>query len=215
MLGVVKALKAWRCYLEGCNGLTIVTDHNPLTYLPTQHLLSRRQARWMEFMSRFQYVWKHTPGIHNPADPLSRLCFISAKSGVCCNMLETPHDFVSKIPNSYCRDDRFNSRELVDKYALEWSEHGFWMKGDKIVVPSPLIQEAIAAHHDALHAGHPGQDKTLELISRNFWWPSLKSDVTQFVQNCSLCQQNKSSTQKPYGLLQPLPIPGTRWEVVP
>jgi hypothetical protein len=31
LLGVIKALKEWRCYLEGCVGLTVVTDHNPLT----------------------------------------------------------------------------------------------------------------------------------------------------------------------------------------
>jgi hypothetical protein len=67
------------------------------------------------------------------------------------------------------------------------------MKGDKIVVPSPLVQDAISAHHDTLHAGHQGRNKTLELISRNFWWPSLNSDVAPFIQNCPLCQQNKAT----------------------
>lgn len=32
LLGVVNALRVWRCYLEGCQGsVTVVTDHNPLT----------------------------------------------------------------------------------------------------------------------------------------------------------------------------------------
>jgi hypothetical protein len=214
MLGVVKSLKAWRCYLEGCNGLTIVTDHNPLTYLPTQHLLSRRQARWMEFMSRFQYVWKHTPGIHNPADPLSRICFLAALYGVSCNMLESPHDVVKKIPNSYQHDEQFNSREFIYGNGMEWPGNGFWMKGDKVVIPRPLVREAISAHHDALQAGHFGQTKTQELVFRDFWWPSMKEDVIDYVRNCPSCQRSKSSTQKPYGQLQPLPIPDDRWEVV-
>lgn len=67
MLGLVKALKHWRCYLEGCKGLTLVTDHHPLTYFPTQPTLSRRQARWNEFLSRFQFEVKHIPGLLNPA----------------------------------------------------------------------------------------------------------------------------------------------------
>ena len=36
LLAVYKALKEWRCYLEGAKGLTLVTDHNPNTYLSTQ-----------------------------------------------------------------------------------------------------------------------------------------------------------------------------------
>jgi len=45
------ALLQWRCYLEGPE-ITLVTDHNPLVYLVSQPLLSRRKARWMEFFSR-------------------------------------------------------------------------------------------------------------------------------------------------------------------
>ena len=72
LLAVYQALCEWRCYVEGAVGLTLVTDHNPLTYLQTQQTLSRRQARWMEFMSRFNYTWQYRPGRINVADPLSR-----------------------------------------------------------------------------------------------------------------------------------------------
>lgn len=39
----------------------------------------------------------------------------------------------------------------------------------------------------------------------------MKKDITSFVQNCHICQQNKTSTLKPAGLLQPLPIPHLIW----
>ena len=45
LLGIIKALKEWRCYLEGSQGLSIVTDHSPLTFFFRQPTLSRRQAR--------------------------------------------------------------------------------------------------------------------------------------------------------------------------
>ena len=71
LLAVVYALQEWRCYLEG-SVFTVVTDHNPLTFFSTQATLSRRQARWQEYMSRFHYRWEYRPGRINVADPLSR-----------------------------------------------------------------------------------------------------------------------------------------------
>ena len=73
LLGVIKALKNFRCYVEGAvKPVEILTDHHPNTYLQTQANLSRRQARWSEFMQRFDYVWKHVPGSKNMADAISR-----------------------------------------------------------------------------------------------------------------------------------------------
>ena len=47
LLGVIHALKEWRCYLEGAPEVTLVTDHHPNTYLQNPGTtLSRRQARW-------------------------------------------------------------------------------------------------------------------------------------------------------------------------
>ncbi len=35
-----------------------MTDHHPLKYLDTQKTLSRKQARWVEFMQEFNYSIK-------------------------------------------------------------------------------------------------------------------------------------------------------------
>lgn len=72
LLAVVNALQVWRCYLEGAPRFTVVTDHNPLIWLQTQKTLSRRQARWSEFMQRFDFGWVYRPGRINVADPISR-----------------------------------------------------------------------------------------------------------------------------------------------
>jgi hypothetical protein len=80
LLAVIHALKVWRCYLEGST-FKVLTDHNPLCHLPTQPLLSRRQARWSEFLQQFKFGWEYKPGIDNPADSLSRLCVFTATPG--------------------------------------------------------------------------------------------------------------------------------------
>jgi hypothetical protein len=72
MLAVVHALKTWRCYLEGAT-FTVVTDHVSNTFFQTQPSLSRRQARWSEFLQRFGPInWVFRAGRDNVADPLSR-----------------------------------------------------------------------------------------------------------------------------------------------
>lgn len=72
MLEVIHALKEWRCYLEGAPNVTLVTDHSPNTWLEGVAVLSRRQARWMEYLSRFHYQWKYIKGRTNVADPITR-----------------------------------------------------------------------------------------------------------------------------------------------
>ena len=73
LLATMHALRTWRCYLEGAaHPFTLVTDHAPHTFLQTQAVLSRRQARWSEFLERFNYKWQYRPGRGNVAGPLSR-----------------------------------------------------------------------------------------------------------------------------------------------
>ena len=74
MLALIVALKMWRCYLEAQpkERFLLVTDHNPLIHLPKQPTLSRRMARWSEYLSRCNFLWQYRPGRHNVADPVSR-----------------------------------------------------------------------------------------------------------------------------------------------
>jgi hypothetical protein len=46
------------------------------------------------------------------------------------------------------------------------------------------------------------------------WWKSLAGDVAKFVSTYVACQRNKACRHKPYGLLQPLPIPEKPWHTV-
>ena len=72
MLAVVHALRVWRCYLEGAE-FTVFTDHVSNTFFQTQPNLSRRQARWSEFLQRFGvFKWEYRKGERNVADALSR-----------------------------------------------------------------------------------------------------------------------------------------------
>ena len=60
--------------------------------------------------------------------------------------------------------------------------------------------------------GHLGVTKTTHRLESNFFWSSLRKDIKRFIKECSVCQQTKASTQRPVGLLQPLPPPTGVWE---
>ena len=72
LLATVEALRVFRCYLLSGQQFNLVTDNRPNTFLQTQPILSRRQARWSEYLQRFHFNWVHRPGRRNVADPLSR-----------------------------------------------------------------------------------------------------------------------------------------------
>ena len=50
-----------------------------------------------------------------------------------------------------------------------------------------LRAEIIRLHHDTLVGGHGEQWKTVELVTRNFWWPRVTVEVKQYVEGCDLC----------------------------
>ena len=72
LLALVYGAQQWRHYLEG-PAVQLHTDHEALTWLPTQPGLSRRQARWMEILSRFRWCPVYVKGDEDVvADALSR-----------------------------------------------------------------------------------------------------------------------------------------------
>lgn len=98
-----------------------------------------------------------------------------------------------------------------------WSERDglFWYGGDRMFVPTPALRLALyKQYHDNPTAGHQGSDRTLEKICRDFYWPSIREDVTRYVTSCDSCQRNKPRNSQPQGLLTPLAIPDERFTTV-
>ncbi|MGQ3285828.1 RNase H-like domain-containing protein [Bosea sp. (in: a-proteobacteria)] len=212
LLAVHDALQVWRCYLEGSE-VTLVTDHNPNTFLNTQALLSRRQARWMEFLARFKYKWLYRPGRSNVADPISRNPTLHRPSAQCSAIRSPQSDLNEEIMKGYRKDDWY--LDPTNTAGLTRSR-GLWFKGGRVAVPClrPLILRILNDHHDSPWAGHPGRDRTLDLVERHFWWPTLRADVERYVAHCDKCQRSKPRGGRVPGTLQPLPIPHDPWESV-
>jgi len=85
---------------------------------------------------------------------------------------------------------------------------------EKLWIPAAAVQRAMESEHDTRVAGHMGQDKTIELIRRNFWWPKMNERIIDFVRSCPECQRNKAARHQPYGLSSPLELPYAPWQSV-
>ncbi|TPX54944.1 hypothetical protein PhCBS80983_g05675 [Powellomyces hirtus] len=83
---------------------------------------------------------------------------------------------------------------------------------NRVYVPGTELQhEALQQCHDNPTAGHFGTTETIELLSRNLYWPRLKAVVRDYLKSWEPCQGAKIHPNKPYGLLQPLTVPQRAW----
>jgi hypothetical protein len=219
LLAVHEALKEWRCYLEGSE-TTLVTDHNPNTFLNSQPLLSRRQARWMEFLARFHYTWQYRPGRVNVADPISRGPHLASISALladdnCPLPPDAPIDTL--LCWGYTADkwytDANNTADLFRHQGLRFRRTPTGYVKCVPNIPS-VIHRVLIAHHNTPWAGHTGRDRMEELVRRTYWWPTLAADVKKHVASCDKCQRSKPRTGPVPSTLQSLPVPSELWESV-
>jgi len=59
--------------------------------------------------------------------------------------------------------------------------------------------------------GYRGQWKTVELITRNFWWPGVIKEMKRYIEGYDSCQRNKNCTEQLAGKLMPNSIPEKPW----
>jgi transposase InsO family protein len=241
MLAVIQALEDWRHSLEGAHHkFEIWTDHKNLEYFMTAKKLNRHQARWSLYLSRFDFAMHHRPG-HSmgKSDALSRRADHGTRAGdnsdvmLLCSSCD-PSSFRTvfgrrraRHPSGYSQgkprgQTRGRSRELRKSKgksvrASEWSEHDELLCfQDQIYVPNdPELRRRITSqHHDTRVAGHLGRWKTLELVSRNYWWPQMSCYIGRYVKTCDPCLRTKIQRRCPTGELHPLPTPESRWDVI-
>ena len=77
-----------------------------------------------------------------------------------------------------------------------------------------LKQQILWESHNTPFAGHPGFNKTYAKVKSSFFWPSMRSDILLYVRECLQCQQVKVEQKRLPGELQPLDVPGKKWESI-
>ena len=83
LLAIFEAFRVWRHYLEGSGiPINVLTDHKNLEYFSTTKVLTRRQARWSEYLSQFNLIIRFRPGkLGTKPDALTRRWDVYPKGG--------------------------------------------------------------------------------------------------------------------------------------
>jgi len=150
---------------------------------------------------------------------------ITMLSSAMISAIEMPtmdDSFLDKIRTAGKEDDIWTAR----KGALSWLkekrealpkhwelEDGLLYFKGRLLIPSneELLTEIAKRCDNSKVAGHFGQEKTLELVTKNFHWEKLSKWINDDVRLCNKCQYNKSLRHVKYGLLQPLEVPYAAW----
>ena len=230
-------MKQWRHYLEGAKHETIVySDYQNLQYFISTKVLNRRQVRWYEELSSYNFKIHYRKGSENArADALSRRSdFVKGEvkmkgpilqknadstlgrtQRVCATTIV--NDTMSKSIRVALLNDTLAADVLSDpeQYEPQWAQDdGMLLFQGLLYVPTPCRKDVIRSCHDSALAGHEGIEKTIARIASNYYFPGMKKDVTSHIAQCNTCQTTKHARHRPYGLLQPLQVANRPWQSV-
>jgi hypothetical protein len=233
LLAIVTAFKEFRQYLSGTSKLfTVLTDHKNLEYFNSSKVLNQRQIRWSQLLADYDFVIKYRAGAENcRADALSRRSDMTQNQTALPNQIFkagqlqlctagpelSPTTLLEQIREGYNSDtvscklmNSLGQQVNIPPYSLR---NGLIYFESQVYVPDvESIQVTILElFHDSPCAGHFGQAKTFELVSREFYWSGMRKFINSYLRSCDVCNRTKSSRHVPYGQLKSLPIAEKPW----
>ncbi|MBW0477896.1 hypothetical protein O181_017611 [Austropuccinia psidii MF-1] len=191
--------------------------HLTITYHPG------RLATFPDALSRWEgmypergvdFISKNPKNFHQviKKDGIQESRFFSIK-------VEILSDLVEKIQKEVWQDKDYQEilkklarGESVPDYCLEPQAKLLLFK-DRVVIPcnEEIQLNILQKRHDSPLDGHPGQEKTLKLIKRYFYWAGMNQFIKDHVSSCQQCSRKKKIHHKKFGLLKPLQIPSGSW----
>jgi RNase H-like domain found in reverse transcriptase/Reverse transcriptase (RNA-dependent DNA polymerase)/Integrase zinc binding domain len=184
LLVVIQGLLAWRHLLVGSpHKICVLTDHLNLKYYQHLQKISCCVAHYLPKMAEFDFELIYKPGTTNKANHLS--CRPNYDDGSLDNQDVTvlpPHLFIHATTVSDLEhlvlDTQLANPDLLHLWASRFNlteSDSTWYHGSALVVveDNELRREVSSLYHDHCLAGHPGISKTLDLLTWDYWWPTV------------------------------------------
>jgi len=218
-LAILWSCKRFSSLVQG-KPFVVLTDHASLEWLRSWKNPSPRVRRWIQQLEEFDFESRYQPGRHNKvADALSRMVapIQVAVEPPMTELLDFPSDASWK--EAYAEDpiygpflqflkeparfgavdrvkfERWTGRLTECDALLYIQRPGSVDPRGLLVVPEIFRPLFLAAYHDLPTAGHMGRDKMYGVMSRRFYWPTLKTDIVQYIRGCLACALMR--TRKP------------------
>ncbi len=105
---------------------------------------------------------------------------------------------IKKIDSRHFSDFSVDSENCIRWFGRLW-------------VLESLYLSVIREVYDQITSGHPGWQKTISLLLRNYYWPKIKDIVYHYIRNCHTYRHAKALRDWYNGILKPLPILTCSW----
>ncbi|WVZ77708.1 hypothetical protein U9M48_025546 [Paspalum notatum var. saurae] len=182
----------WQLFLRWTNG-----DH----ICNTKNFSSTLINRVFTKLLGLQYKVIYKPGPTNRvADALSHHAHPEVQYG--CLLSSKDPEAQALITKLAVSPDAVPNFSLAS--GLLRHKHSIWL-GNNI----PLQQQILSVLHSGPLGGHLGFPVTYRCIKQLFSWKGMKNDIKLFV-----CVQAKPDRSKMPGLLLPLPVPSSAWQII-
>ncbi|XP_058987852.1 uncharacterized protein LOC131806936 [Musca domestica] len=220
------------CFAETLEDLgkcfNIVTDCNSIATTKATSPLPPRIARWWFKLQEFDFTITHRSGAKmTHVDGMSRSPTLPSSQSrtVAENVLALTtniNDWVYQLQmsdkklkhifevlNGNLQNEANEIKQIKADYVIENGRLFRKVNNMKrMVIPERVRWRITKACHDDL--GHFGEEKTLQRLQRDFWFPRMRRYVKSYIQSCPECCYNKVKGGKAEGELhieEVLPIP--------
>jgi len=203
----------------------VYTDHANLAYYQDPRKIGPQVAGYLPEREQYNILLEYKPGTTNCADALSQRPNYEGPNPDNKDVLVWPDKYFCKNHTAIrvfnidsIHDDldsktkraQYQDQEALKRWAsvhnLTLLDGTHWHHGTAlvVVVDNALRRGVISLFHDQETAGHPGITKTLQLIAPYYWWPNMKTYVTEYIKGCATCQMTKVNTHPSHPPLFPI-----------
>ncbi|QRW23021.1 Retrotransposable element Tf2 protein [Rhizoctonia solani] len=219
LLAIIQSFEYWHIFLEGTlHPITVFMDHRNLEYWKESWTFNCCHTRWHLLLAGYNFQIIYRPGKQS-GKPDALSCRADHTNIPPANQTMLPNPVFANI--ALVTPKKELQRQIETALDLDESlEEILQFLQNKSKAPS-IHQARLQGLPDGgrppllprENSGHPGRQRTLELVSRNYYWPGIHADTYWHVDSCKTCQHIRKPKYASIPL-QPLELPSRPWQHV-
>jgi hypothetical protein len=173
----------------------LLIDYNGVNFLFIQPDLNARKARWLAFLSEFDFEVRHIKGKENKvSDALSRRTHGLFE----INISKDESDLGKRIKAASNNDENYtktmaylrNNAKKLDIADMRLDKNGLLrFKNRLYILDSTKLKLTILDEvHKKPYSDHLGYQKMVTSLRKFFYWPNMKGEIAEYLSRCQYCQ---------------------------